>query len=165
MGSEMCIRDRKRTLAKDVQIEIRRVQFAVLPADTRVVYGAQGENWDATIPDMKKPPSMDDGTHWLACYVMLSRARTLEGLLILRPATYAELNRGAPQYLLDEVDRLLKLEKASTEDLKEYIENLPCQVPSEILELFRDNAESEDCLLYTSPSPRDLSTSRMPSSA
>ena len=25
--------------------------------------------------------------------------------------------------------------------------------------------EKEDCLLYTSPSPRDLSTSRMPSSA
>ena len=75
---------------------------------------------------------------------MLSRARTLEGLLILRPATYDELNRGAPQYLLDEVDRLLELEKESTEDLKKYIENLPCQVPSEILELFRDNAESEE---------------------
>ena len=26
-------------------------------------------------------------------------------------------------------------------------------------------AEIQDCLLYTSPSPRDLSTSRMPSSA
>ena len=26
-------------------------------------------------------------------------------------------------------------------------------------------AEVDDCLLYTSPSPRDLSTSRMPSSA
>ena len=26
-------------------------------------------------------------------------------------------------------------------------------------------AEQETCLLYTSPSPRDLSTSRMPSSA
>ena len=26
-------------------------------------------------------------------------------------------------------------------------------------------APSKDCLLYTSPSPRDLSTSRMPSSA
>ena len=25
--------------------------------------------------------------------------------------------------------------------------------------------QSDDCLLYTSPSPRDLSTSRMPSSA
>ena len=35
---------------------------------------------------------------------------------------------------------------------------------------FEDEAESQglqpwDCLLYTSPSPRDLSTSRMPSSA
>ena len=28
-----------------------------------------------------------------------------------------------------------------------------------------DNGLSERCLLYTSPSPRDLSTSRMPSSA
>ena len=27
------------------------------------------------------------------------------------------------------------------------------------------NALSDSCLLYTSPSPRDLSTSRMPSSA
>ena len=28
-----------------------------------------------------------------------------------------------------------------------------------------EEEEEEDCLLYTSPSPRDLSTSRMPSSA
>ena len=75
---------------------------------------------------------------------MLSRARTLEGLLILRPATFEELNRGAPQYLLDEVDRLLSLEKESTQDLRRYIEKLPCQVPSEILDLFRDDAESEE---------------------
>ena len=32
-------------------------------------------------------------------------------------------------------------------------------------ELIRRLQEYEDCLLYTSPSPRDLSTSRMPSSA
>ena len=31
-----------------------------------------------------------------------------------------------------------------------------------ILDVYLDN---ETCLLYTSPSPRDLSTSRMPSSA
>ena len=30
---------------------------------------------------------------------------------------------------------------------------------------FTDVIEPKDCLLYTSPSPRDLSTSRMPSSA
>ena len=29
----------------------------------------------------------------------------------------------------------------------------------------KKNTHGEDCLLYTSPSPRDLSTSRMPSSA
>ena len=28
-----------------------------------------------------------------------------------------------------------------------------------------ENPQDETCLLYTSPSPRDLSTSRMPSSA
>ena len=28
-----------------------------------------------------------------------------------------------------------------------------------------NHSDSNDCLLYTSPSPRDLSTSRMPSSA
>ena len=33
------------------------------------------------------------------------------------------------------------------------------------LELLVDENRPKDCLLYTSPSPRDLSTSRMPSSA
>ena len=33
------------------------------------------------------------------------------------------------------------------------------------LDAYRSKAEAENCLLYTSPSPRDLSTSRMPSSA
>ena len=30
---------------------------------------------------------------------------------------------------------------------------------------YRDRRQKKSCLLYTSPSPRDLSTSRMPSSA
>ena len=33
------------------------------------------------------------------------------------------------------------------------------------LDLLRVAVDGRDCLLYTSPSPRDLSTSRMPSSA
>ena len=32
-------------------------------------------------------------------------------------------------------------------------------------DLLPDLNEAKDCLLYTSPSPRDLSSSRMPSSA
>ena len=33
------------------------------------------------------------------------------------------------------------------------------------MRIAHENVLSRDCLLYTSPSPRDLSTSRMPSSA
>ena len=35
----------------------------------------------------------------------------------------------------------------------------------EVIGLVRSYWETQSCLLYTSPSPRDLSTSRMPSSA
>ena len=38
-------------------------------------------------------------------------------------------------------------------------------ISSEFLHQIRQHLGLEDCLLYTSPSPRDLSTSRMPSSA
>ena len=35
----------------------------------------------------------------------------------------------------------------------------------QIIPSYRGKPQGESCLLYTSPSPRDLSTSRMPSSA
>ena len=45
-----------------------------------------------------------------------------------------------------------------------YIQN-PDTTDEENTESTTDEPEEETCLLYTSPSPRDLSTSRMPSSA
>ena len=45
---------------------------------------------------------------------------------------------------------------------KEYIDKIE---EMGILEVYVKEDEANDCLLYTSPSPRDLSTSRMPSSA
>ena len=47
----------------------------------------------------------------------------------------------------------LEMCEADGADLEDAIENA------------RDAAQNWICLLYTSPSPRDLSTSRMPSSA
>ena len=41
----------------------------------------------------------------------------------------------------------------------------PQAVRTAILSKRRDKAEDKRCLLYTSPSPRDISGSRMPSSA
>eukprot|EP00973_Karenia_brevis_P042010 5816312-Karenia_brevis.AAC.1 len=73
-------------------VQVRRTQFSVAPASSRIVYNAQGEGFDAIIVDLARPPSMSAEVHWLACYVMLSRARSLEGLLILRLASRSELS-------------------------------------------------------------------------
>ena len=45
-----------------------------------------------------------------------------------------------------------------------FIENVPIALLLILLNDL-DGAQDSTCLLYTSPSPRDLSTSRMPSSA
>ena len=103
---------------------MRRTQFAVVPASARVSYGAQGEGWHATIADLERPPNMSDATMFLACYVMISRARSFDGLLFLRLAKRSELGIGAPQHLLDEVNRLLVVEKSSTAALKAYLERI-----------------------------------------
>ena len=64
---------------------------------------------------------MDAATFWLACYVMISRARTIEGFLVLRPATRKELSAKPPQYIVNEISRLLDLEKSSLSELRNYI--------------------------------------------
>ena len=97
--------------------KVRRTTFQATPADTMTVYAAQGSTFDAVIVDMERPPNLDLAKHWLACYVMLSRARSLDGLLILRPATLKELSSRPPKYMLDELDRLEKLEDMSTQEL------------------------------------------------
>ena len=52
--------------------------------------------------------------------------------------------------------------------LEETIKNNPDVRPEQLASIHTSKAGPSDtkgCLLYTSPSPRDLSTSRMPSSA
>ena len=72
---------------------------------------------------------------------MLSRATSLEGLLLLRPPEKDDLNRKPPQYLVDEVDRLLGLEKSCTRRLAKEIRALKGKVPDKILALFSEDAE------------------------
>ena len=56
----------------------------------------------------------------------------------------------------ENMQRVLDLEQQSINQIKDSIIKNPDEIAAIIL---------EPCLLYTSPSPRDLSTSRMPSSA
>ena len=88
------------------KIKVKRYQFKLAYSNTRTSYAAQGEQWNATVCDLQRPPRMTAELHWLACYVMLSRATELDGLLISRLCTREELGRGPPQFLLDELERL-----------------------------------------------------------
>ena len=110
---------------------MRRTSFLVTPADTCTVYAAQGGTYEAVIADMQRPPRESVSKHWLACYVMLSHARAVEGLLILCPATREELSARPPQYLLDELDGLERLESLSLRELAARINALPIDVPAE----------------------------------
>lgn len=98
---------------KDKYMSVRGTQFPVLPGDMCIVYGAQGETFDAVLLDMQRPPRMELGIHWLACYVMISRATSINELLVPRSASYAELNSPPPRKLLDEIDRLLPEEQGA----------------------------------------------------
>ena len=68
---------------------------------------------------------------------------------------------------LDEV--LLSIFKGPNSYTGEDVIEISCHgspyIQQEIIQLFLRNGCRTACLLYTSPSPRDLSTSRMPSSA
>ena len=124
------------TGGKGNYLSIRRSQFRVVPASARVVYAAQGESWDAVVADLARPPRVSVSVHWHGCYVVISRARSLEGLLLLRLATRAELGKGAPEYLIKELDRLLALEKESTDTLQRYLRVHISALPQWIAALF-----------------------------
>ena len=126
------------------------------PADTVTVYAAQGGTYRAVVADMQRPPSLGIANHWLACYVMISRAQSIDGFLVLRPATRKDLSSRPPQYLLDELDRLLQLERSSHEELQRYLESLPLDLPAEIVNLLRVESAMEQEQLVQSIRAREV---------
>ena len=66
---------------------------------------------------------------------------------------------------LDNVDKKIESEKENVSDVSDNLARKNAQVESiqRLVSLAEERVNG--CLLYTSPSPRDLSTSRMPSSA
>ena len=133
-------------------LQIKRVQFPVTDASVRIVYSAQGDEYDACVVDLAKPHQMSDEVFFLASYVMISRAKSLDGLLITRLCERAALERGAPQYLLDEVDRLLGLERQSNSALKAYLQKVLTTLPLDILALFSGSDTVPHALDHTSSS-------------
>ena len=105
----------------------------------------------AVVVDMERPPRMDLDTHWLACHVMLSRAASIEGLLILRATMRKELSRRFPAYLVAVIDRLLALEKSSTVELLRYLHSFSRRVILvEIIALVDAQAELREAEAFRS---------------
>jgi len=129
-------------------LHVRRTQLAIVPATSRIVWNAQGESWHAVIADPECPPNMGEAILWLACYVMLSRAHSLEGLLLLRLPPRRLIGSGAPAFLVKELDRLLKLEKATTKLMQSHLEQFRSVLPAEILGLFSDDAVRNEELAF-----------------
>jgi len=125
-------------LGKDTNLHIRRTHFQVVPADSRIVYAAQGEGFDAYVADLARPPKMSKEIHWLANYVMLSRATSLDAVLITRLCTREELTIGAPEFLKKEVDRLLVMERNSRAALRRRLQLVEPHLAPDTREILQD---------------------------
>ena len=75
----------------------------------------------------------------------------------MRPTTRNELDARPPQYLIDEIDRLLKLEEQSHDELVRYMD-LTLDVPEEIFRILSKDAPAEEAqrvLQHRQASTRD----------
>ena len=124
-------------------------------------FGIKGEVFNQFSDNLKI-----DSTKALKRFVSLqtknkSQIKELHKSIQRYPASQSALNNGLDIIVNSD---LRQLYRDITTPKKCILGNLDTLVPAKIQDWFED-AGAETCLLYTSPSPRDLSTSRMPSSA
>ena len=63
--------------------------------------------------------------------------------------------------LKNNIDKIIQREA----EIEQMLINSSNLKPSEVVELSKELSDIKPCLLYTSPSPRDATLARMPSSA
>eukprot|EP00742_Colponemidia_sp_Colp-10_P013665 GILJ01015450.1.p1 GENE.GILJ01015450.1~~GILJ01015450.1.p1 ORF type:complete len:670 (+),score=37.93 GILJ01015450.1:1352-3361(+) len=107
-------------LGRTPTLSVKRKQLPIIPAFVLTDYKVQGKSFDNVIVDITKPPGNRDA---VGTYVCLSRARSLQGLAILRPFQRQVLMCCPPQALLDEMERLESIERKTLRrlSLNEFI--------------------------------------------
>ena len=133
-----------------IKYRVRRTQFAMVPANVVIVYGAQGESYDTAIADLGVPPSQDEHLFWLAMYVMLTRCKTLEGLLLLRLSSKKAFQAGAPEYVKHEMARLAKLHTCTMQRLHVNLTEALGALPPQVADLFAEAAGEDDSVDWDS---------------
>ena len=85
---------------------------------------------------------------------------------IIKTATKLFLKNGIKSVTIDRIVKELHTSKRTVYNhFKDKTALLTACLATYHATIKKENEQLIDCLLYTSPSPRDLSTSRMPSSA
>jgi len=130
---------------KGLKIKVNRTQVPLISATTKIVYGAQGETWKAVIGDLQIPPRMDPYTFWLCIYVVITRATSLEGLLLLRLPSRDSLSAGPPKHLQNEMKKLTKMGDKTIKKLKHELRKLTGgEIPKDIEELWTEQNDDDD---------------------
>ena len=170
MGSEMCIRDRCLFGVNEAEVKKKIIRYYI------VLERAQGSTLlDCNYADTCFTVAL--GSVLAGCYTQVPHRSTLyrHGPPLFAPPStsaraqsrfeFVEIGRGMFFNYQGEVQAITRIigcshlvPRAIYESTVYMYENIEyVQVPEDPL--------CNTCLLYTSPSPRDLSTSRMPSSA
>ena len=123
-----------------IKWRVKRTQLNLIPANSLIVYGAQGESFDSAIVDLGIPPGQGPELFWLACYVMLTRCKSLDGLLILRLPPREALQVGPPERVKVEMDRLKDLAARTKHRLFRNLQNtMKTKLPEDVANLFASN--------------------------
>ena len=97
--------------AKRRQIQASRTQIPLTPHNMRTSYGRQGISTEYVIIDCAQPRWLKgnesgETTCWLNLYVMLSRARSMEQMLLINAPSRTTHQTGPPPSVLQELQRL-----------------------------------------------------------
>ena len=158
MGSEMCIRDRfNPALVKFKEFKVKKEGHEIIAAAGKIV----GDKRTFVIYSIYLPPN-------------LSKAKSERAFeLINESVTQAKTTFENPIVILGGDFNQFGVNNCISDHPEILAVNSPPTRKDAKLDLFATNVNQHikncfvtvPCLLYTSPSPRDLSTSRMPSSA
>ena len=101
------------------KIHFTRIQIPLVPEAIRTTYSVQGVTADKLIVDCTRPSWLKgridaDHEYWMHLYVMLSRARRMQDMLVINPPSQEELLVGPPPSVLAEIQRLRELDEATT---------------------------------------------------
>ena len=159
MGSEMCIRDRVTGNTRRYSQSLEKIQKVIPPREGEIMFGlnmvvSRGKTVFIGDTSVNEYPSSEE-----LADIAISSARVVRlfgfdpKVAFLSHSTFGQPVTSRTKHIRDAVE-ILKDRKV---DFKFDGDMQP--------DVALNDEYSDFCLLYTSPSPRDLSTSRMPSSA